>query len=139
MLATLTNPAEQHTSELVLRIAFGFAIYFGIQKVFKDLDEKLSEDTRLRIAVWLLDAKIEHLIEPWPRTFARVFDQAFGKHHFSWQCFKRSCLASLIAVMAVALYVGARILIGGHTTRDPIIGLFLKLVGYLFLLVVSFF
>jgi len=100
----------QHTSELVLTVAFGFAIYYGIQKLFKDLEEKLTEDTRIRIAVWLLDTKVERLIEPWPRTVARIFDQVFGKRHISWQCFKRSCLASLVAVIAVAAYLGTVVL-----------------------------
>jgi hypothetical protein len=121
MLATPSTSAGQHTSELFLTVAYGAAIYYGIQKLFKDLEEKLSDDTRLSIAVWLLDAKVERLIEPWPRTVARVFDQVFGKRHISWQCFKRSCLASLVAVTAVAVYVGTGIL-AHWPTAQPVAG-----------------
>ena len=38
--------------------ATGCAVFFGLVKLFDLLEDRLNEDTRLEIAVWLLDVKI---------------------------------------------------------------------------------
>ena len=79
---------------VLTQIAVGLGLLYAIDKFFKLVEEKLSDDTKLEIAVWLLGVKIEQKAEPWPETFARVFDRVFGTKHLSWKCFWRSCLAS---------------------------------------------
>jgi hypothetical protein len=125
MTVPLTGADRPDVVGALLTVTFGIAIYYGVQKFFKDLEEKLSEDTRLRVTVWLLDAKAHDLVEPWPRTLGRLFDRVFGTSHFSWQCFRRSCLASLIAVGIVAAYIAVptavNLLFKGHGTSQVVI------------------
>jgi hypothetical protein len=140
MLASPASLAGLQVNAFFLKVVFGFTIYYAIQKLFKDLEDKLAEDTRLRIAVWLLDLKTEALIEPWPRTFARVFDQVFGSRHLSWLCFRRSCLASLIAVAASVIYLGVYMMPGWHRAMETALheGHQLALMAFV-LLIISFF
>jgi hypothetical protein len=79
------------------QFAIGIGLMYLIEKFFKFVEEKLTDDTKLEIAVWLLGVKVGQKVEPWPETFARVFDRVFGNRHLSWKCFWRPCLATLIA------------------------------------------
>ena len=36
-------------------IGFGLLLFYGIQKFFEEIEKKLSGDTKVEIAVWLLD------------------------------------------------------------------------------------
>jgi hypothetical protein len=65
----------------------------------------LTDRTKLEIAVWLLGVKVGQKVEPWPDTFAKVFDRVFGTKHLSWKCFWRSCIASFAAsLLTVGTY-----------------------------------
>jgi hypothetical protein len=66
--------------------------------VFKGVESVLADDTKLEIAVWLLGVKVGQRMEPWPDTFAKVFDRVFGKEHLSWKCFLRSSVASCATI-----------------------------------------
>jgi hypothetical protein len=74
-------------------LAFGGTLFYGIQKFFKEVEEKLKDDTKLEIAVWLVGVKTADKV-PWPETFAKLFDRVFGAKHLSWKCFFRSCCFS---------------------------------------------
>jgi hypothetical protein len=78
-------------------LAVGGALFYGVQKFFEVVGDKLNDDTKLEIAVWLLGVKVGQKVEPWPETFAKVFDRVFGTNHLSWKCFWRTSLAVYIA------------------------------------------
>ena len=82
----LSSPATQ--------FAFGGALFYGIQRFFREVEEKLNEDTKLEIAIWLVGVRVGPAVEAWPATFARVFDRVFGSKHLSFKCFFRSTVAS---------------------------------------------
>jgi hypothetical protein len=81
------------------RFAAGVVLFGAVWGFFKGVESVLSNDTKLEIAIWLIGQKLlGPKVEPWPETFARVFDRVFGEKHLSWQCFSRSALASLAAL-----------------------------------------
>jgi hypothetical protein len=88
---------------LATQAAIGGGLFCGVVKFFDTVGDRLNEDTRLGIALWLLDAKVAPALEPWPATFAKVFDRVFGERHLSWKCFSRSCMASGIIMLCVVL------------------------------------
>jgi len=45
------------------------------------------------VSVAFVGINVSGKVEPWPGTFAKVFDQAFGDKHLSWKCFHRSTVA----------------------------------------------
>jgi hypothetical protein len=61
----------------------------------------LKNETKLELAVWLLGVKVGQKFEPWPETFAKVFDRVFGTKHLSWRCFATSAVASYLAMLLV--------------------------------------
>ena len=79
-----------------------FGIMGGVWALFDRASNVIKPDARNRISQWVtgLDFAAK---KNWPATFAEVFDQIFGKKHLSWRCFFRSALASMIAVLLLAL------------------------------------
>lgn len=67
-----------------------------VWKFFDKVEDKLNDDTKLKIAIWLLGVKIGRQFEPWPETFARIFDRIFGSRHISFTCLSRSALISFL-------------------------------------------
>jgi hypothetical protein len=90
---------------LLTQLALGVGLMYIIDKFFKMVEEKLSDDTKFEIAVWLVGVEAGKKLEPWPETFAKVFDRVFGEKHLSWTCFGRSCLATLITLPLTAVLV----------------------------------
>jgi hypothetical protein len=89
------------------QLAVGGTLFYGVQKFFKEVEEKLTDNTKLEIALWLLGVKVGPNVEPWPETFAKVFDRVFGTKHLSWKCFRRSCLATLTSCVIIAVGLAA--------------------------------
>ena len=76
------------------------AVFYGTTRF---LGGHLSADWRTALAGWLKgEIKEDH----WARHFCAFFDQVFGKRHLTWQCFRRSSVASLTAVIALYLLFG---------------------------------
>ena len=50
---------------VLTQIAVGLGLVYAIDKFFKLVEEKLSDDTKLEIAVWLLGAKVGQTVESW--------------------------------------------------------------------------
>jgi hypothetical protein len=74
-----------------------------VWKFFERVETVLTDQTKLEIAVWLVGRKkFGPKLQPWPQTFAKVFDRVFGKRHLSWRCFWR-CILLSYAVFALAL------------------------------------
>ena len=95
---------------IATQFGLGLGLFYGVQKFFDLVGDRLNEDTKLEIAVWLLGVEVGKRVEPWPDTFAKLFDRVFGKRHLSWTCFYRSCLASysVFAVVMTSLIVSQR-------------------------------
>jgi hypothetical protein len=86
-------------------LAVGGALFYGVQKFFDVVGDKLNNDTRLEIAVWLLDRKkVSPAFQKWSSMFADVFDRVFGSKHLSWKTFGRSCIATLISCSLCSLF-----------------------------------
>ena len=66
-------------------------------------DGLISDETKLELKGRILNLKTPETMRNWPMLFAHWFDRVFGEKHLSWQCFFRSCLASLAAVLLVTL------------------------------------
>jgi len=86
------------------QLAAGGVLAGIVWKLFERVEAVLNENTKLEIAVWLLGVKVGQKVEPWPDTFAKVFDRVFGTKHLSWKCFWRSFLASCAALCLTLLF-----------------------------------
>ena len=99
---TVTNLINSPPGQL----AAGAALAGIVWKFFERVEGVLSDQTKFEIAVWLLGVEAGRKVEPWPDTFAKVFDRVFGTKHLSWKCFGRSCLASY-AVAILSIFIAA--------------------------------
>src|ERR1039457_6711472 len=93
-LTTITHLIQSPPGQL----AAGGVLAGIVWKFFERVEAVLTDQTKLEIAVWLLGVKVGQKVEPWPDTFAEVFDRVFGKKHLSWKCFLRSSIASCAAI-----------------------------------------
>jgi hypothetical protein len=73
-------------------IGFGVGLFYAIKKFFEEVEKSLNEDTKLEIAVRVLDVNPTKSIRSWQSTFFTMFNTVFGKKHWTWRCFWRSCL-----------------------------------------------
>ena len=87
---------------------FGYAgawvtVMAGVWFLFEKAEETVSQGTKLAVARWLEGLDPASAPRTWPSTFAATFDRIFGERHFSWKCFRRSCVASLTVVIVLTL------------------------------------
>ena len=64
-------------------------------------DDLISKQASEDLAEYLRSFKPHKTIKTvnlWPRVFREFFDKVFGEKHFSFKCFLRSSIASIIAV-----------------------------------------
>src|ERR1700732_3199583 len=101
-LTTITNLINSPPGQL----AAGGVLAGIVWKFFERVEAVLKDDTKLEIAVWLLGAKVGEKVQPWPETFAKVFDRVFGTKHLSWRCFWRSWAGSMLTVVGVFAFYG---------------------------------
>lgn len=87
ILPVMTAPAT--LTAIGTQIAVGGGLFYGVVKFFDLVGDRLNEDTRLEIALWLLGVKTAEKLQPWTQTFTTVFDRVFGRKHLSWRCFFR--------------------------------------------------
>jgi hypothetical protein len=76
------------------QVVAGGVLFGVVYKLFERVENVLTDDTKLEIAVWLLGVKSAEKVTSWPRTFSKVFDAVFGLKHLSIVCFFRSCIVS---------------------------------------------
>ena len=82
----------------------GAALAGIVCKGFEKVEGVLTDQAKREIARWLRIRNFEtglvvEKAEPWPETFAKIFDRVFGDRHFTWKCFLRSWLASMFAIV----------------------------------------
>ena len=109
------------------QLAAGGLLAGIVWKFFERVEAVLTDDTRLEIAVWLLGVKVGKKVEPWPDTFAKVFDRVFGTKHLSLKCFWRSSVAScclIVVAFVLQMQVSAEPLIRSwwHSVLMALIG-----------------
>jgi hypothetical protein len=114
----LTSPAGQ--------FAFGLGLFYGVQKFFEAVENKLTLDAKIHVWMWLSGFTSVQYVRNWPSTFAAMFDRVFGDTHLNWRCFWRSTIASYSAVLVVILLDAALApknvyTIGQHVDRSPLL------------------
>jgi hypothetical protein len=93
-LTTITKLIQSPPGQL----AAGGVLAGIVWKFFERVEAVLTDETKLEIAIWLVGVKLlGPKVEPWPETFAKLFDRVFGTKHLSWKCFFRSCVATVIS------------------------------------------
>lgn len=99
-LETITKLIQSPPGQL----AAGAALAGIVWKFFERVEGVLKDQTKLEVAAWLVGVRVGPKVAPWPGTFTSIFDQVFGARHFSWKCFWRSALASLlVGVIGLAI------------------------------------
>lgn len=73
----------------------------GVWALFERAETVLTSDARVAISKWLRNLDPGSSVINWTGTFVMVFDRLFGERHFSWKCFFRSAIASLVTVIIV--------------------------------------
>ncbi len=87
------------------QLVAGGALAGIVWRLFERVERVLDNDTKLDIAAWLSGVEAGRKLEPWPGTFARIFDRVFGTKHLSWKCLYRSVVASVaVTLLATALW-----------------------------------
>ena len=131
-LTTVTNLINSPPGQLVAGATLAGSIY----KFFSWVEGVLTDQTKKEIARWLKVRNVDtgllaQQIEPWPDTFAKIFDRAFGDKHLSWKCFGRSCLASFIVSALIVLLLLANVKFSHkpfYGSKPTFEGLFLSIV-----------
>jgi hypothetical protein len=76
-------------------VAVGGVLFYGIQKFFGSVEEKLNDDTKSEIAKWLVGVRTKERVLGWQDTFSEIFSRLFGTRLLSWKSFYRSLLITL--------------------------------------------
>jgi hypothetical protein len=101
MERTMMNSAGETLSVIGVLTAWRITTG-GIQRLFKDQEEQMKPETLRAISNWLR-APFNRATTSWLRHFSELFDRVFGARHFTWSCYKRSCIASLVAIAIITL------------------------------------
>lgn len=78
-------------------------IVVGLVSLFQKGEEAMASQSRDAVRDWLLNEQFVDQTSNWADSFKSLFDAVFTKHHFSWTCFYRSALASIIVVTVFLL------------------------------------
>jgi hypothetical protein len=71
---------------------------------FEKWENVATERERNAYRQWLYNPTFGiSLNSSWSRAFILVFERIFGERHFSWKCFRNSCIASFISLTLVAI------------------------------------
>ena len=87
--------------------AYALALAASFYAAIRFFGNHFSKSAKDDLALWLLGA----YDDTWSSQFCKLFDTVFGTKHLSWSCFRRSAVASFIAVIALWFLV------------DPLLGL----------------
>ena len=98
-LTTITHLIQSPPGQL----AAGGVLAGIVWKFFERVEAVLTDQTKLEIAVWLLGVKVGQKVEPWPDTFAKMFDRVFTPRHLSWKCCLRATAGSATVFSIVCL------------------------------------
>jgi hypothetical protein len=103
----MADPITDFIIKPAAPFAAGIVLFGVVWGFFKGVESVLNDDTKLKIAVWLLGVKVGQKLEPWPDTFAKIFEHVFGSKHLSWRCFLLTCCFSWgLPIIARSLIFG---------------------------------
>jgi len=103
-MADLLDTVQKIINSPPGQIAAGGVLAGIVWKFFERVEAVLTDQTKFEIAVWLVGVKpFGPKIQPWPDTFAKVFDKVFGKQHLSLKCFVRSAVISFAFASSIFL------------------------------------
>ncbi|MBW2608079.1 MAG: hypothetical protein JRD05_10640 [Deltaproteobacteria bacterium] len=94
-------------SGFITYIVSWLGVITGIFTLFEKASDSLKEESRVAISQWLMNVGMQGGQPKWPTLFAATFDSVFTKRHLSWSCFWRSSLASVFAVILIALLLNS--------------------------------
>lgn len=87
----------------LLNFGAGVTTFLGFQAFFGKLEDMASPQAKRDISAWLKNTSVSGHLSTWPRQFATLFDNVFGRKHWSLRCFFRSCVASIFAVVIMVV------------------------------------
>lgn len=79
----------------------GLAVTAGVLGLFWKGDDAVSDEFRELVSKRLQGIKIESDNANWHQSFIQIFDRIFGKNCLAFRCFLRSCVASILTVVAI--------------------------------------
>lgn len=100
------NLNELNMLSLVALFASWAVVTGGTWKLFERIEKVSSEAAKKSTSEWLLHLTFEDRFINWADTFSGAFDSIFGTRHFSWKCFLKSSVASMVAVLIISLFWG---------------------------------
>jgi len=74
------------------------AVCFGLVGLFREGEKLMSGEGRAAVSDWLLREDFARRPSNWPDTFVTLFDVLYSDDHFSWTCFWRSAVTSIVVV-----------------------------------------
>jgi hypothetical protein len=89
--------------EILEIVIGGLSLSSGVFLLFWKGDEAISKNTRDRLSDHLKCVSVLGFQPDWGGKFISMFDRLFGRRHLSWPCFARSCVASLLFVVLMAI------------------------------------
>jgi hypothetical protein len=91
----ITSPPAQFVS--------GGVLAGVVWKLSERIESLLTDTTKLELAVWLRGVNLGEKVEPWPLTFAAMFDTIFGSRYLSLKCFWRSAVVTILGLLGSAV------------------------------------
>jgi hypothetical protein len=98
---SIVAPATRVATEFGL----GLGLFYGVQKFFATVEDKLNEDAKVEIALRILDVERPPTRKGWASAFVAMFDTVFGANHLSLKCFARSALVTFCTLLTLNLYM----------------------------------
>lgn len=77
------------------------ATAMGLLVLFREGERVMRPESRAALSDWLLQEDFVVRSARWPDLFVRLFDAVFTEEHLSWQCFRRSVVASVVFYVIV--------------------------------------
>ena len=87
---------EQLPRWLYISVTY-LGLMFGLCQVVDfvfDQDDVLKPPMKQKLGNWLRNVTYADRVVSWPATFVALFDRWYGKKHWTWNCFLRSCVTS---------------------------------------------
>lgn len=97
----ITSFTSDTTLEWYL-LAWG-SLTAGLWFLFDIAERATTTESRNQLAQWIKQSDLEPGLASIPQRFASFFDHVFGEKHFSFFCFRRSTMASIIAAWIVSV------------------------------------
>ncbi len=74
-------------------------LIWAVYRLFKEAGDTVKEETKTAAALWLLNFGDSKDLPSWPSQFVALFDKIFTKNHWSWKCFRRSAIVSIVILL----------------------------------------